>query len=122
MKRMLILLLTIGAFIGTAYAHNGMIHVMGTATAVSDTSITVKTTDGKTQSVVVTSETKYSKAAKIATLKDIKAGDHLVIHATKKGDQLVAAEVKIGAMIMKGMDGEMGGMKMDSHPATTPPK
>jgi hypothetical protein len=62
------------------------------------------------------------KAGVTATLKDIKVGDHIVIHATKKGDQLTASEVKVGAMKMKGMSGDMGGMKMDSNSGTTPPK
>jgi hypothetical protein len=45
-----------------------------------------------------------------------------VIHATKKGNQLTAAEVKVGAMKMTGMQGQMGGMKMDNNSGTTPPK
>jgi Cu/Ag efflux protein CusF len=122
MKRVLVLLLTLGVVVGIAYAHNGMQHVMGTVTALTETTITVKTTDGKTQTVAVTSDTKYSKAEAAVTLKDIKVGDHVVIHATKKGDQLTAAEVKVGAMKMKGMSGEMGGMKMNGGSGSTTPK
>jgi hypothetical protein len=59
---------------------------------------------------------------KVIAMKDIKAGDQIVIHATKKGDQLTAAEVKVGAMKMNGMSGDMGGMKMDHDNGTTPPK
>lgn len=108
MKRVLLLLLTLGVFAGAAYAHNGMQHVMGTVTAITNTSITVKTTDGKAQSVAVTGDTKYSKADATVTLKEIKVGDHIVIHTTRKGDQLTAAEVKVATM------------KMDSKSRTTP--
>jgi hypothetical protein len=59
---------------------------------------------------------------KMIAMKDIKAGDQIVIHATKKGDHLTAAEVKVGAMKMKGMSDDMGGMKMDHDNGTTPPK
>ena len=99
-----------------------MQHVMGTVTALTETTITVKATDGKTQTVAVTSDTKYSKAQAAVTLKDIKVGDHVVIHATKKGDQLNAAEVKVGAMMMKGKSGDMGGMKMKGSSGSTTPK
>ncbi len=120
MKRLLLLILALGLFSTAAFAHNGMIHIMGTVTAVTDNSISVKGTDGKTQTALLAATTKFSKGDKTVTIKDIKAGDHIVIHATKKGEQLVAAEVKVGAMAMSGMSGDMNGMKMD-HPAATTP-
>jgi Domain of unknown function (DUF5666) len=116
MKRALVLLLTLGVFVGAAYAHNGMQHIMGTVTAVADASITVKTTDGSTQTVLVTADTKYLNGTRAITVKEIKVGDHIVIHATKKGDQITAAEVKVGVMKTKGTSSDMGGMKMDSSP------
>jgi len=115
MKRLLMLVLTFGLFLGVAFAHNGMIHVMGTVTAMTDTNITVKTMDGKTRTVALASETKYAKGTDTMSLKDIKVGDHVVIHATKKGDQLTALKVKLGTM--KGMHGDMSGMKMDGGKA-----
>ncbi len=42
MKRLLLLILTFGRFAGAAYAHNGMIHVMGTVTAITANSISVR--------------------------------------------------------------------------------
>lgn len=104
------LLLTLG-LAGAAYAHNGMQHVMGTVAVITDTRVTVKATDGTTQTVVLTAETKYSKGDAAVTLKEIKVGDHIVVHAAKKNGQLMAAEVKVGAT--KGMQGDMNGMKMD---------
>ena len=118
MKRFLVLLLTFGIFAGAAYAHNGMKHVMGTVTAISHTSVTVKGTDGKTQTVALTGETKYRKGTAAMSLTDVKVGDHIVVHAAMKGTQLTAAEVMLGAMKMQGMSGDMSGMKMD-HCAST---
>lgn len=115
MKRLLLLILTFGLFAGAAYAHNGMIHVMGTVTAMTDTSISVKAMDGKVQTVAVSADTKYLKSDAAVSLKEIKVGDHIVIHAAKKNGQLTAAEVKVGAM--KGMHGDMSGMDMSGSKA-----
>ncbi len=122
MKRLLALVLAFGVFAGAAYAHNGMQHVMGTVTAITSSNITVKATDGSTQTVLLSSDTKYLKGTEVIAAKDIKVGDHVVIHATKKGDQLTAAEVKIGTMKMNGMSGDMGSMKMDKNSGAAPPK
>jgi hypothetical protein len=122
MKRLLAFVLALGVFVGAAYAHNGMQHVMGTVTAITSSNITVKATDGSLQTVLLSSDTKYLKGTQVIPAHEIKLGDHVVIHATKKGDQLTAVEVKVGAMKMKGMSGDMGGMKMDNKSGATPPK
>ena len=96
MKRLLALVLTLGLLASVAYAHNGMVHVMGTVSAITDTSITETTTDGKSHAVALNGDTKYARMDTVIALKDVKVGDHVVIHATKKDDQLVAATVKIG--------------------------
>jgi len=97
MKRLFAILLTLGLMVGVAHAHNGMIHVMGTVASISDTSITVVTTDGKNQTVNVTSDTKYARMDTSITIKDIKVGDQVVIHAIKRDNQLVAVTVKAGS-------------------------
>ena len=113
MKRLLLLILTLGIFSGAVYAHNGMVHVMGTVTSINETSVSVKAVDGKVQAVVLISGTKYLRGETAVTLKDIKVGDHIVIHATGKPDHLAASEVKVG--VMKSMTG----MKMTHQsPAT----
>ena len=122
MKRLMVLVLTLGVFVGAAYAHNGMQHVMGTVTVITPSSVTVKATDGSIQTVLLSNDTKYLKGTQVIAAKDIKVGDHVVIHATKKGDQLTAAEVKVGVMKMMGTHGDMGGMKMDNNHGTTPQK
>jgi hypothetical protein len=104
MKRLFAILLTLGLIAGVAYAHNGMIHVMGTVASITDTSIAVSTSDGKSQTVALASDTKYARMDTSITLKDIKVGDHVVIHATKKDNQVIAVTVKVG----------MAGMKTDN--------
>lgn len=117
MKRLFILALTFGLFTTAANAHNGMIHIMGTVSSITDHDISVKRTDDKTQTAVITATTKFSKTNMTVTAKDIKVGDHVVIHATKKGAQFTAAEIKVGTMKMKSMSGDMSGMKMDHTPS-----
>ena len=96
MKKHITILVLMFAVVSTVFAHNGMAHVMGTVAAITQTNITVKATDGKTQVVQLTPGTKYLRGTHAMSLKEIKAGDRVVIHATKKGGQLVAAEVKAG--------------------------
>lgn len=79
MKRILALLLAIGLFSSFAFAHEGIEHVMGTVASITDSSITVKATDGKLQTVVLNVETKYAKIDTAIARKDIKVGDHVAI-------------------------------------------
>ncbi len=115
MKKVLATLFTLVLTAGSAYAHNGMEHVMGTVASITDNSITVTTTDGKTQTVTTTADTKYSKMNAAIALKDIKVGDHVVIHATKKDNKLIAATVQVGM-------GKMAGMKMDGKTSSASPQ
>ncbi len=117
MKKILGTFLAFVLMAGVAYAHNGMEHVMGTVVSTTNSSITVKTKDGNTQTVQVDASTKYIQMNKAVALQDVKAGDRVVIHAAKKEGKLVAAEVSLGMAGMKGMSGDMGGMKMDSSSA-----
>jgi Domain of unknown function (DUF5666) len=79
-----------------AFAHGGMDHVLGTVTAVTDHSVSVKTRDGAIQTVEFDGETKFVKGDAAATIKDVQVGSRVVIHAHKNNDTLHAAEVKIG--------------------------
>ena len=115
MKKVLATLFMLVLTVGSAYAHNGMEHVMGTVASIRDNSITVITTDRKTQTVTATADTKYSKMDAVVSLKDIKVGDHVVIHATKKNDKLIAATVQVGM-------GKMAGMKMDGKSSSASPQ
>jgi hypothetical protein len=115
MKKVFATLFALVLMVSSAYAHNGMEHVMGTVASITDNSITVTTTDGKTQTITATADTKYSKMNAAIVLKDIKVGDHVVIHATKNEGKLIAATVQVGM-------GKMPGMKMDGSGASPQPK
>jgi hypothetical protein len=97
MKILLTLALTLILMTGFVYAHGGMEHVMGTIASISATSITVATTDGKSQTVLLTADTKYAKNDTAIPVSEIKVGDSVVIHATRKANELTAATVKVGA-------------------------
>jgi len=93
-RRTLIAALLISTVSLIAYAHGGMIHVMGTVTALTDKTVTVSTTDKKSIEVLLTETTTYENGAKPATRKDLKVGDRVVIHAVKVKDALEAHDVR----------------------------
>lgn len=76
------------------HAHGGMIHVMGTVTAMTDTSVTVLTTEKKTVEVLLTSTTTFLNGSKPSSRKELKIGNRVVIHAVKEKDALQAHEVR----------------------------
>ena len=76
------------------HAHGGMIHVMGTVTGITDTSVTVETTDKKTVEVQFVDTTTFLNGSKPANRKDVKVGDRVVIHAVQVKDSLQAHEVR----------------------------
>jgi hypothetical protein len=80
-----------------AAAHGGEEHVIGTVVKVSDTSVTVKTTAGKTVDVGFDAKmTTYERAKQPIQKTDIKVGDRVVIHAMEVNEKLVAHTVEIG--------------------------
>jgi len=79
-----------------ATAHGGEEHVTGTVTKISDTSITVKTTAGKTVEVGFDGKTTYARSKQPIQKTDIKVGDRIVIHAMEMNEKLVAHTVEIG--------------------------
>ena len=80
-----------------ATAHGGEEHVTGTVTKISDTSVTVKTTAGKTVAVGFDAKTTYARGKESIQKTDIKIGDKIVIHAGEVNEKLVAHTVEIGA-------------------------
>lgn len=100
MKRtslILMQLLICTLLLGTlTFAHGDMEHILGTVTAITDHSLSVKTRDGATKTVEFDSETKFVKGDGAATIKDVQVGSRVGIHAHNKNNSLHAAEVKIG--------------------------
>jgi len=81
-----------------ALAHGDKTHVIGTIEKVSPDSVFVKTKDGKSVEVKLSSTTKYvTSADKPAKLADLAVGQRVVIHADSKGSDLIAATVKFAA-------------------------
>lgn len=80
-----------------AFAHGGMEHVMGTVTAITDHSLSVRTNDGAVTAVEFDGETKFVKGDAAASAKDVQVGSRVVIHAHKRDNSLHAAQVKIGS-------------------------
>lgn len=91
-----VLALVLGS--ATAFAHNGVEHVMGTITSVTDSSITVETVKHTAVTVIVDSTTKFTRNDANVSFKDLKVGDRLVIDAKENSEKkLVAVTVKLGA-------------------------
>jgi hypothetical protein len=93
-RRILIAALLLACTSILLHAHGGMIHVMGTLTGVTDTSVTVETTDKKMVEVQLTDTTTFMNGSKPSTKKELKVGDRVVIHAVKVKDALQAHEVR----------------------------
>jgi hypothetical protein len=79
-----------------AMAHGDLIHVIGTVAKVSNTTVSVKTSDGKTIEVQFAEKTTYLRMKTAIDKGAIKVGDRIVIHAAKLNEKLVAHTVKIG--------------------------
>lgn len=86
---------------GIALAHGGLEHVRGTIAKVSDQSVTVTTTAGKTVEVLLDAQTTYARADKPIQKTDLKVGDRVVIHAAEKGTTLTAHTVEVGVSVSK---------------------
>jgi hypothetical protein len=99
MKRIalaLLLAFTVAPFLS---AHEGHDHkIMGTLTAVHDTSVDVKATDGKTSTITLNDKTKILHGTMAMKVADLKTGNRVVVTATGGGkDPFVAKEIKVGA-------------------------
>lgn len=113
MKRGLFITAMLFWFVAVLFAHGNEKHVMGTVVKVNDSSITVKTQDGKSVDIALNSNTKFMKGDQPIQVKDIKEGDRVVVHAKPEGQKLTATTVMIGPMDMNHMkSGDMKGMDM----------
>jgi len=84
-----------------ALAHGGLEHVRGTIAKVSDQSVTVTTSAGKTVEVLLDAQTTYARADQPIQKADLKVGDRVVIHAAEKGTTLTAHTVEVGVATSK---------------------
>ena len=104
------------------FAHGDEQHLMGTITKITDSTITVKTTDARSVDVSVTPDTKFTRAGQPISAKDVKQGDRIVVHAKKNGETLVATTVNVGTVKTDHMQ-DTKGMNMSHDQSTSaPPK
>jgi len=81
MKKTYLVIASILLVASFAFAHGNEQPVIGTVSKVTESSITVTTTDGKRVEVAMTLQTTFTKQDKTITAKEIKEGDPVVIHA-----------------------------------------
>ena len=86
----------------TVFAHGGHEHTMGTVSAIDAKHVEVRTQDGKTVSIQLTTETKYVKGKTPAKVSDVAVGTRVMVDSKKDKDQLVAQEVQIGVASHQG--------------------
>ena len=98
LKNFLACSVTVLLSVGLLWAHGNATHIMGTVTALEGNHVTVKTQDGKSESVMLEKTTKYLIGTKAAKLTDLKVGSRVVIDAKMdpKMKMYSALEVKIG--------------------------
>lgn len=65
--------------------------VMGTVASVGVDRLTVKTMDGKEQTIMVSGQTRYREGEKDLQLEDLKAGDHVFIRGRTGADNQMSA-------------------------------
>src|SRR5262245_7224899 len=97
-RKMQLMIASVALMLGStvAYAHNGVEHVMGTVTALTDSSITVDTVKHVSVTVVLDPTTKFTKGTVEAARKDLKVGDRVAIDAKESPDKkLVGVTVKL---------------------------
>lgn len=99
MRRIITLVLVVMLAAGSLFAHGKGEHVVGLVTAVTENSITVKTTAKDPITVYTMADTKYEKGGAAASINDLKVGDRVAIHATRMSDKLMATEVRFGVIV-----------------------
>lgn len=80
----------------SAFAHEGAHGMKGTVTAISDNTITIKTTDDKTQVIPFDAKTAFVKGDIAATAKDLKVGDRVIIESQDMDGKMHAVKVRFG--------------------------
>ena len=80
-----------------ALAHGAHIHkVIGTVSAINGNQVTVKTTDGKTVTVLLNAKTKVTQGKLKADAAALKAGTRLVAEGTEAKGVVTATLVQVG--------------------------
>jgi len=99
MKGMAALSIVVLCIAVVTWAHGNEKHVMGTVTAISANSITVRTAarTHKMVTVFIVPSTKFLKSGAKASLKDLKVDDRVVIHANPNGKNWMRTPLSLGS-------------------------
>jgi hypothetical protein len=83
-------------FSHVAQAHEGHTHkVMGTVQAINGQHIDVKTTDGKTVTVMTDAKTTVTRGKEKLTASAVKVGDRISVDAMQEKDMMMAHAIKL---------------------------
>jgi hypothetical protein len=97
--RIVMLLLFVLLLNVSTFAHNGMVHVMGTVKTIAANSVTVQTAaqTPKEIAIALLPSTKFVKSGADASLKDLNVGDRVMIECKESdSNQLQAVSVTFG--------------------------
>ena len=82
---------------GALAAHEGHTHkVMGTVASVQGSHVEVKTTDGKSVTVMLDAKTKITRGKEKLDASAIKVGGRISIDAMQEKDMMMAQAIKLG--------------------------
>ena len=85
------------AVFALAHAHEGHVHkVMGTVTSVQGTHVEVKTTDGKTVTVMLDQKTTITRGKTKLDATALKPGERVSVDATQDKNMMMAQAIKLG--------------------------
>ena len=80
-----------------AHAHEGHAHkVMGTVSSIDGKNIMVKTTDGKTVTVMLDGKTKITQGKNKVDVSAMKVGERLVAEGPEKNSVMTATTIRLG--------------------------
>src|SRR5437868_4076973 len=98
LKQVVICTLSVVLFAGLALAHGDATHLMGTVSAVSADTVTIKDSAGKAIIVMLPKDAKFLQNKKAMTKGDLKVGSRVVIDAKmdEKMKMYTAEEIQIG--------------------------
>jgi hypothetical protein len=99
LKKSVVAVALVGALVipAAARAHEGHTHkVMGTVSSIEGKNVTVKTTDGKTVTVVLGAKTKITQGKKTVEATALKVGNRLVAEGTEDKEMFLATTVRLG--------------------------
>jgi hypothetical protein len=99
LKKSVVAIALAGALVlpAAARAHEGHTHkVMGTVSSIEGKNVTVKTTDGKTVTVVLGAKTKITQGKKTVEATALKVGVRLVAEGDEDKEMFLATTVRLG--------------------------